>query len=163
MIKQILQYPNPVLNQVSKQLLDTDFNDSLRRLFDDMRDTLIDSKGVGLSAIQIGVPLRACVIRDGQDSFLEICNPVVLEKSGDIYQREGCLSCRELFVSIHAPEDTIVEFVTPELEYKKIFLEGLLARCIQHELAHMAGSLIVDSIPKYKKSDVLKKWKRGTK
>jgi peptide deformylase len=160
-LKPILQYPDPILTQVSKDV--TEFGSELNILFEEMKETLINAKGVGLSAVQIGVLLKACVIKDGRDGFLEMCNPVIVEQFGDDYSREGCLSATGLFVPKHAPEDVTVEFLTPEKEFKKYSLDGVLARCLSHELSHMTGHLIVDAIPQYKRQDVLKKWKRGMK
>src|SRR5271167_3086030 len=135
MIKPILQYPDPILNQMSLDVVD--FDENLGKLFQDMKDTLSACpNGIGLSAVQIGVLLKACVIKDGHNGFLEICNPVILEDFGDEYKNEGCLSCVGLEVPIHAPEDVTVEFFTPEKEYRKFSLYGVYARCIRHEMSH---------------------------
>lgn len=163
MIKPIVHWPDPRLSQKSEEI--TVFDDNIKALFLDMKETLIHEKGVGLSAIQIGVPLRACTIVWLSDfshkpEFLEMCNPVILDKNGTEYSKEGCLSVKDLFIPIHAPEDITVAFKDPTGVDRRYSLDGLLARCIVHEERHMDGGLILDCVDKYKRNEVIKKYKK---
>ena len=164
-IMQIIETPDPRLRKISTPVEAVD--DDLRRLMDDMLETMYDAPGIGLAAIQVGVDKRVLVI-DLQDEDEEtgerikkpLCfvNPEIVEESEEysVYS-EGCLSVPEMYADVDRPARVRVKW----LDYNGVahdeWLDGLLATCLQHEMDHLNGVLFIDHLSKLKRDMLLKK------
>tara|TARA_B100001175_G_scaffold317605_1_gene335238 strand:+ start:1989 stop:2504 length:516 start_codon:yes stop_codon:yes gene_type:complete len=158
-LKIILTEPNKILRQVSKPVLKVD--KKIQYLMDDMLETMYHASGIGLAAIQIGVPKRIIVmdlVREGEKKPMYFVNPMIREKNSikSIYE-EGCLSVPNQFAEIERPSKCEVEYLDYNGEKKTLKAEGLLATCIQHEMDHLEGILFIDYLSKLKKSMIIKK------
>ena len=159
-VKPILTEPNKLLRQVSKPVEKVTKDE--QKLMDDMLDTMYAANGIGLAAIQIGVPKRIIVMDIGRDPDKKepryFVNPVIKnkEQSKSTYE-EGCLSVPNQFAEIDRPSKCEVEYLDYNGEKKILKAEGLLATCIQHEMDHLEGILFIDYLSKLKKSMILKK------
>jgi peptide deformylase len=159
-VKSILTEPNPLLRQVSKSVKEVRSEE--RQLMDDMLETMYAANGIGLAAIQIGIPKRIIVMDLSKDENkkkpLYFVNPVI--KNKDILKstyEEGCLSVPNQFAEIERPKKCEVEYLDYNGEKKLLNAEGLLATCIQHEMDHLEGILFIDYLSKLKKSMIIKK------
>ncbi|WP_075522700.1 peptide deformylase [Candidatus Pelagibacter communis] len=159
-IKSILTEPNKVLRQISKPVEKVTKDD--QKLMDDMLDTMYAANGIGLAAIQIGVPKRIIVIDISKDPEKKnprfFVNPVIKNKASEnATYEEGCLSVPNQFAEIDRPSQCDVEYL--DYHGKKQFLhaDGLLATCIQHEMDHLEGVLFIDYLSKLKRSMIIKK------
>ena len=159
-VKTILTEPNKLLRQVSEPVKKV--GDEERKLMDDMLDTMYAAPGIGLAAIQIGVPKRIIVMDISKDEKkkkpMYFVNPVIKNKDSltSTYE-EGCLSVPNQFAEINRPKKCDVEFLDYNGEKKILNSEGLLATCIQHEMDHLEGILFIDYLSKLKKSMIIKK------
>ena len=159
-IKTILTEPNQLLRQISKPV--ERVGDEERRLMDDMLDTMYEANGIGLAAIQIGVPKRIIVMDISKDKNkkepMYFVNPVIKtkDKNNSTYE-EGCLSVPNQFAEIDRPKKCEVEYLDYNGNKKILRAEGLLATCIQHEMDHLEGILFIDYLSKLKKSMIIKK------
>ena len=159
-VKSILTEPNPLLRQISKSVKEVRSEE--RQLMDDMLETMYAANGIGLAAIQIGIPKRIIVMDLSKDENkkkpLYFVNPVI--KNKDILKstyEEGCLSVPNQFAEIERPKKCEVEYLDYNGEKKLLNAEGLLATCIQHEMDHLEGILFIDYLSKLKKSMIIKK------
>ena len=148
-VKKILTEPNKILRQVSKSV--DKVGDEERTLMDDMLDTMYDAPGIGLAAIQIGVPKRIIVIdisRDeGKKTPMYFVNPVIKKKNEDKSKyEEGCLSVPDQFAEIERPNTCEVEYLDYDGKKKLLKANSLLATCIQHEMDHLEGRVIFDHL-----------------
>ena len=165
-IRKILTEPNPVLRQISKPLDQVEIEQ--QKLMDDMLETMYHSKGIGLAAIQIGVPLRVIVMDISKDENnkkpMFFVNPVIKNKNSNFSTyEEGCLSVPNQFAEINRPSVCEVEYLDYYGIKKKLKAEGLLATCIQHEMDHLEGILFIDYLSKLKKSMIIKKLSKQKK
>ena len=165
-IRKILTEPDPFLRQKSKIV--EEVNDEIRSLMDDMVDTMYDAPGIGLAAIQIGIPKRVIVIDlskdDQKKNPLYFVNPEIIIKSkNDASYEEGCLSVPNQFAEISRPDTCKVKFLDYEGNKKTLEAEGLLATCIQHEIDHLEGILFIDYLSKLKKNMIIKKLSKQKK
>ena len=165
-IKPLIILPDPLLRQVSTPVETVD--DEVRRLADDMLDTMYDAPGIGLAAIQIGVPRRLLVLdvskeEDGKEPLVFI-NPEVVRFSDDrsVYE-EGCLSIPDYYGEVERPQAVKVKYRDLDWKEHEIEADGLLATCIQHEIDHLNGVLFIDHISKLKRDMVMKKFKKAAK
>tara|TARA_Y100001970_G_scaffold291671_1_gene429757 strand:+ start:2772 stop:3296 length:525 start_codon:yes stop_codon:yes gene_type:complete len=159
-IKKILTEPNKILRQVSKEVQSVGKDEQI--LMDDMLDTMYAAKGIGLAAIQIGVPKRIIVMDISKDENkkepLYFVNPVIKNKNDNFSTyEEGCLSVPGQFAEIDRPSFCEVEYMDYKGEKKILKAEGLLATCIQHEMDHLQGILFIDYLSKLKKTMIIKK------
>ena len=159
-IKTILTEPNQLLRQVSRPV--EKVSQEIQNLMDDMLDTMYSANGIGLAAIQIGVPKRIIVIDIGKDKEKKepqyFVNPVIKNKNSILSTyEEGCLSVPNQFAEIDRPSKCEVEYLDYNGEKKLLKAEGLLATCIQHEMDHLEGILFIDYLSKLKKSMIIKK------
>ena len=159
-LKNILTEPNRLLRQKSKPVEKVGKEE--QKLMDDMLDTMYSANGIGLAAIQIGVPKRIIVMDIGKDKSQKeprfFVNPVI--KNKDVLKstyEEGCLSVPNQFAEIDRPKKCEVEYLDYDGEKKLLKAEGLLATCIQHEMDHLEGILFIDYLSKLKKSMIIKK------
>ena len=181
-IREILEVPDPRLKTVSEPV--TEFGDELNELVSDMFDTMYDASGIGLAAIQVGVPKRVLVIDlqpEDEDAEPEPCNhdghehvhyptkkeprvfinPEILDPAEDLasYQ-EGCLSVPDIFADVDRPATCRVRYQDLEGETHEEDMEGLMATCIQHEMDHLEGILFIDHLSRLKRNMALKKLKK---
>tara|TARA_B100001063_G_C16606034_1_gene473285 strand:+ start:332 stop:850 length:519 start_codon:yes stop_codon:yes gene_type:complete len=159
-IKTILTEPNQILRQVSKPVEEVGKEE--QQLMDDMLETMYSANGIGLAAIQIGIPKRIIVMDISKDENKKaprfFVNPIIKNKDSlkSTYE-EGCLSVPNQFAEIDRPKNCEVEYLDYNGEKKLLKAEGLLATCIQHEMDHLEGILFIDYLSKLKKSMIIKK------
>jgi peptide deformylase len=162
-IRPVITAPDPRLRQVSKPVEKVD--DELRALMDDMLETMYDAPGIGLAAIQVGVPLRVIVMDlAGEDAEPEpryFINPEILDPSEEtsVYE-EGCLSVPEYYDEVERPARCRVKYLDYNGKEQVLDAEGLLATCIQHEIDHLEGVLFIDHLSRLKRERILKKLKK---
>ena len=159
-VKKILTEPNKILRQVSKSV--DKVGDEERVLMDDMLETMYDAPGIGLAAIQIGVPKRIIVMDISRDEDKKepryFVNPVIKNKNEEKAKyEEGCLSVPNQFAEIERPNACEVEYLDYDGKKQLLKADGLLATCIQHEMDHLEGILFIDYLSKLKKSMIIKK------
>ena len=159
-VKKILTEPNKLLRQVSKSVEKVGKDE--RALMDDMLDTMYDAPGIGLAAIQIGVPKRIIVMDISRDEKKKepmfFVNPVIKNKNEETSKyEEGCLSVPDQFAEIERPNACEVEYLNYNGKKRILKADGLLATCIQHEMDHLEGILFIDYLSKLKKSMIIKK------
>ena len=159
-VKTIITEPNKILRQVSLSVEKVGKEE--QKLMDDMLETMYAANGIGLAAIQIGIPKRIIVMDiskdDNKKEPLYFVNPII--KNKDILKstyEEGCLSVPNQFAEIDRPKNCEVEYLDYNGEKKLLKAEGLLATCIQHEMDHLEGILFIDYLSKLKKSIIIKK------
>ena len=159
-VKTILTEPNKILRQVSSPVEKVGKNE--QQLMDDMLETMYAANGIGLAAIQIGIPKRVIVIdiskEDNKKNPLHLINPEITftSKNTSIYE-EGCLSIPGHFAEIERPSECHLNYIDYEGKQKKLIANGLLATCIQHEVDHLNGVLFIDYLSKIKKDMIIKK------
>ena len=159
-VKTILTEPNKLLRQISKPV--NKVGKEEQQLMDDMLETMYSANGIGLAAIQIGIPKRIIVMDISKDDKIKepryFVNPIIKNKdtSKSTYE-EGCLSVPNQFAEIDRPKKCNVEYLDYNGEKKILKAEGLLATCIQHEMDHLEGILFIDYLSKLKKSMIIKK------
>jgi peptide deformylase len=159
-VKSILTEPNKLLRQVSKPV-DRVGKDE-QQLMDDMLETMYAANGIGLAAIQIGIPKRIIVMDISKDENKKepryFVNPIIQNKDKikSIYE-EGCLSVPNQFAEIERPKNCDIEYLDYYGNKQILKAEGLLATCIQHEMDHLEGILFIDYLSKLKKSMIIKK------
>ena len=166
-LRSIIILPNSQLRKVSEPV--TDINAEIKTLAEDMLETMYEAPGVGLAAIQIGVPKRLITIdivkseEDPPDPKV-IINPEILWQSEEktIY-KEGCLSIPEYYEEIERPAKVKVRYQDLDGQLQEIDAEGLLATCLQHEIDHLNGVLFIDHLSRLKKSMVMKKFIKSAK
>ncbi len=162
-IKPLIILPDPLLRQVSKPVERVD--DMLRKLAGDMLETMYDAPGIGLAAIQIGLPMRLLVIdlakEDDEPAPHVFVNPEILESSDErsVYE-EGCLSIPEYYAEVERPAFVRVKYVDRDGKQQEMQAEGLMATCLQHEIDHLDGVLFIDHISKLKRDIVMRKFRK---
>tara|TARA_B100000686_G_scaffold230043_1_gene237428 strand:- start:127 stop:651 length:525 start_codon:yes stop_codon:yes gene_type:complete len=165
-LRKILTEPNKTLRQKSLKVEKVD--DDLRKLMDDMLETMYAAPGIGLAAIQVGVPKRVIVLdiapKDSPKNPMFFVNPEIIKKSetNSTYE-EGCLSVPGQFAEIDRPDKCNLKYLDYFGQSKEILAEGMLATCIQHEMDHLEGILFIDYLSKLKKSMIIKKLSKHKK
>ena len=159
-VKKILTEPDPLLRQVSTPV--ENVGEEERKLMDDMLETMYAAPGIGLAAIQIGIPKRIIVMdiskEDGKKEPRYFVNPVIKNKDPlKFTYEEGCLSVPNQFAEIDRPSKCEVEYLDYYGKKKLLKADGLLATCIQHEMDHLEGILFFDYLSKLKRSMIVKK------
>ena len=159
-IRTILTEPNKILRQISQPVESVGKEEQL--LMDDMLETMYAANGIGLAAIQVGIPKRIIVMDISKDENkkepMYFVNPVIKNKNPvkSTYE-EGCLSVPNQFAEIDRPSKCDIEFLDYNGNKQTISADGLFATCIQHEMDHLEGILFIDHLSKLKKSMILKK------
>ncbi|MEO1730810.1 MAG: peptide deformylase [Pseudomonadota bacterium] len=180
-IREIIEVPDPRLKTVSSPVEPDEFNDDLKTLVEDMFETMYDAPGIGLAAIQVGVPKRLLVIdlqetdedaepiedEDGNERQPVInnprvfVNPVIVNPADELKTyNEGCLSVPEIFADIDRPATCTVRYQDVDGTHHEEDLEGLMATCIQHEMDHLEGIVFIDHLSRLKRGMALKKLKK---
>ena len=165
-LRQILIEPNKILREKSQHVERVDSD--LQKLMDDMLETMYAAPGIGLAAIQVGVPKRIIVLdidqKEGQKNPMCFVNPEIIEKSkNNLTYEEGCLSVPGQFAEIDRPDECHVKYLDYYGQQKEIKAKGMLATCIQHEIDHLEGILFIDYLSKLKKSMIIKKLSKQKK
>ncbi len=159
-VKKILTEPNKILRQVSEPVKSVGKEE--QKLMDDMLETMYQANGIGLAAIQVGVPKRIIVMdiskKENEKQPMYFVNPVIKSKNLELSTyEEGCLSVPNQFAEIDRPSVCEVEYIDYNGEKKILKAKGLLATCIQHEMDHLQGILFIDYLSKLKKTMIIKK------
>ncbi len=156
-ILNILHFPDPRLRTKAKPV--EKFDDTLRKLIDDMLETMYDAPGVGLAATQVDVHKRLLVadVSEDQDAPHIFVNPRIIEKDGVSTHDEGCLSFPGVYEPVERAANIIVDAQDGFGEAFQLEAEGLMAVCIQHEIDHLNGKLFVDYISELKRGRIRKK------
>ena len=159
-IRTIITEPNKLLRQISKPV--NSVGKEEQKLMDDMLETMYAANGIGLAAIQIGIPKRIIVIDLNRDEIqkkpMYFVNPLIKNKDPqNATYEEGCLSVPNQFAEVDRPSKCEVEYLDYNGEKKLLKADGLLATCIQHEIDHLEGILFIDYLSKLKKTIIVKK------
>jgi peptide deformylase len=165
-IKPLIILPDPLLRQQSKPIEQVDAE--ITRLADDMLDTMYDAPGIGLAAIQIGVPRRMLVVdisREDEDrNPVVFINPEILKVSDDVSAyEEGCLSIPDYYAEVERPASLTVGYIDRNGKKQTVEADGLLATCLQHEMDHLNGVLFIDHISRLKRDMVIKKFTKAAR
>ena len=165
-LRQILTEPNKILREKSLKVNQVD--EDLQKLMDDMLETMYAAPGIGLAAIQVGMPKRVIVLditpKDKPKNPMCFVNPEIITKSenSSTYE-EGCLSVPGQFAEINRPDKCHIKYLDYYGQPKEIKADGMLATCIQHEIDHLEGILFIDYLSKLKKTMIIKKLSKQKK
>jgi peptide deformylase len=165
-LRNIIKLPDPRLRLVSAPVKTVD--DGVRRLVEDMFETMYDAPGIGLAAIQIGAPQRVITVDLAKDDQPKeprvLINPEVVSRSDEkVTHEEGCLSIPEYYEEVERPARVTIRYMDLDGNTQEIDAEGLLATCLQHEIDHLNGVLFIDYLSKLKRSMVIKKFTKAAK
>ncbi|WP_104628496.1 peptide deformylase [Helicobacter bizzozeronii] len=168
MVLEILHYPDKRLRTISQEVVS--FDTDLHTLLDAMLESMLESKGIGLAAIQVGVPKRILIInlpREDEQQYpqdcLEIINPVITHKEGTILWKEGCLSVPDFYEEIERSAKITLSYQDRTGTPKMLQAEGLLSVAVQHEMDHLNGILFVDKLSMLKRKKFEKEFKKTLK
>ncbi len=159
-IKDIITVPDETLKKISEPVEKVGVNE--QKLINDLFETMYNSKGIGLAAVQVGILKRIIVIdvsaNDEKKKPLSFINPKIkrISDKTSIYE-EGCLSIPDTFIEIERPKICEIEYIDIKGQIKNLKCDGLLATCIQHEINHLDGKLIIDYLSKLKRDFIIKK------
>lgn len=162
----IITLPDPLLRKPSAPIERVD--DELRRLADDMLATMYAAPGVGLAAVQVGIPRRLIVLDTAKDDAdpapLVMINPEIVTLGTEMrLHEEGCLSIPDVRVDIERPSTLKVRFLDRDGKPRELAADGLLATAIQHEIDHLNGKLIIDFLSRLKRDIIVRKFKKQAK
>jgi peptide deformylase len=165
-VRPILTAPDPRLKAVSKDVETVD--NAIRTLIDDMADSMYAAEGIGLAAVQVGVPLRVIVIdldqKDGRKNPVSYINPKILWASEELVTfEEGCLSVPEIWDDVERPAKIKAEYLDRDGKKQLLEADGLLATCLQHEMDHLNGVLFIDHLSRLKRGMAIKKLTKAKK
>lgn len=167
-VLEVLKFPHPVLSKRCKEVGPVD--EEVRKLIQDMIDTMYDSNGIGLAACQVGVSQRIIVVdvspMDSEHSLFALLNPEVVDEEGEVESEEGCLSVPDCLEKMIRSKKIRVKGLSPEGQVVEVSGEGILAIALQHEIDHLNGVLILDRISRLKREiyrDKVKKEKKKEK
>ena len=165
-LRKILTEPNEILRK--KSLLVDQVDGDIQKLMDDMLETMYFAPGIGLAAIQVGVPKRVIVLdiarKDEPKNPMYFINPEIITKSKDsLAYEEGCLSVPGQFAEITRSSNCYIKYLDYYGQPQELKTEGLLATCIQHEIDHLEGILFIDYLSKLKKTMIVKKLSKEKK
>ncbi len=165
-VRDIVILPDPILRQVSKPVAKV--GAAARKLWDEMLETMYDAPGIGLAAVQVGVPERLLVIdlaKEGEERKpLFVANPEIVWASEELSDyEEGCLSIPEFYEMVTRPSEVNMRYLDRQGEGQEIHASGLLATCLQHEIDHLNGILFIDHISRLKRERVIKKFTKALK
>ena len=159
----ILTAPDPRLKTISEPVVEV--NDEIRKLVDDMFETMYEAPGIGLAAIQVGVQKRLLVVdvigkndEENDPDPIALINPEITWVSDDdsVYE-EGCLSVPAHYADVVRPAEITVKYLDRDGKEQELHADGLLATCIQHEIDHLDGILFVDHLSALKRNMILRK------
>ena len=159
-IKDIIMVPDETLKKISDSVEKVGINE--KKLINDLFETMYNSQGIGLAAVQVGILKRILVVdvsnKDEKKRPLSLINPIIKKISNEtsVYE-EGCLSIPDTFIEIERPKICEVEYIDINGKKKHLKCDGLLSTCIQHEVDHLDGKLIIDQLSKLKRDFIIKK------
>tara|TARA_A100000164_G_scaffold61522_1_gene50081 strand:- start:360 stop:884 length:525 start_codon:yes stop_codon:yes gene_type:complete len=159
-IKDIIMVPDETLKKISDPVEKVGINE--KKLINDLFETMYNSQGIGLAAVQIGILKRILVVdvsnKDEKRRPLSLINPIIKKISNEtsVYE-EGCLSIPDTFIEIERPKICEVEYIDINGKKKDLKCDGLLSTCLQHEIDHLDGKLIIDQLSKLKRDFIIKK------
>ena len=159
-IKDIITVPDETLKKISDPITRVGVNE--KRFIKDLFDTMYNFNGIGLAAVQVGVLKRILVIdvsaKDEKKKPMAFINPIIKKTSNDtaIYE-EGCLSIPDTYIEIERPKVCEIEYIDLNGKKKNLKCDGLLSTCLQHEINHLDGKLIIDQLSKLKRDLIIKK------
>ncbi len=163
---EIIKVPDPLLRTVSAPVERVD--DEIRKLLDDMLETMYAAPGLGLAGVQVAVPKRVMVMDIAKDDEpknpISLINPEILERSEEMrVHEEGCLSLPEVFAEIERPAACRVSYVDRDGNAREMLFEDLLSTVVQHEIDHLNGVLFIDHLSKLKRDMIIKKYLKAQK
>ena len=159
-IKEIIMVPDETLKKISDPVEKVGINE--KKLINNLFETMYNSQGIGLAAVQIGILKRILVVdvsnKDEKRRPLSLINPIIKKISNEtsVYE-EGCLSIPDTFIEIERPKICEVEYIDINGKKKDLKCDGLLSTCLQHEIDHLDGKLIIDQLSKLKRDFIIKK------
>ena len=159
-IREIITVPDETLKKISEPVEKIGVNE--KKLINDLFETMYNSNGIGLAAVQVGILKRILVVdissKDEKKKPICFINPIIKKVSDEksVYE-EGCLSIPDTFIEIERPKICVVEYVDIDGKIKTEKFDGLLSTCVQHEINHLDGKLIIDHLSKLKKDMIIKK------
>ena len=164
----IVEYPDKTLRQISQEV--KEFESELHKLLDEMYPIMINTNGIGLAAIQVGHDKRVLILNipdeDGEqpkENLMEIINPCITEKSGEIFYQEGCLSVPQFYEDIKRFENVSLNYQDRDGNTKSLEASGLLSVAIQHEIDHLEGILFIDKLSYSRRKKFEKEYKKMQK
>jgi peptide deformylase len=162
----IITLPDPMLRKPSAPVERID--DELLKLADDMLETMYKAPGVGLAAVQVGVPRRLVVLDTAKGEEppnpLVLINPEIVSRGKELHEHEeGCLSIPDVRIDIERPSSVTVRYLDREGKKQEMVAEGLLATAVQHEIDHLNGKLIIDFLSRLKRDIILRRFKQLAK
>jgi peptide deformylase len=162
----IITLPDPLLRRPSAPIERVD--DGVRKLAADMLETMYAAPGVGLAAVQVGVPRRLIVLDTAKDEEpprpLVLINPEIVKLGSEMRQHEeGCLSIPDVRIEIERPGSVTVRYVDLDGKPQELAAEGLLATAVQHEIDHLNGKLIIDFLSRLKRDMIVRRFKKHAK
>jgi peptide deformylase len=164
MIRQIRTYPDDILRKPAKEVLDV--TDEVRRVCEDMIETMAAAHGIGLAANQVGLALRIVTVETGaekESAPVAIINPVIVSLEGEETQEEGCLSIPGFYETVKRAKKALVKGIRMDGKEFRIECSGLIARAFQHELDHLEGVLFIDHLSPIKKKLFKKEYTKEKK
>ncbi len=165
-VRDIITLPDPILRRRSEPIERVD--DELRRLIDDMLETMYDAPGVGLAAVQVGIPRRLIVLdvadKEEPPAPLAMINPEIVRLGDEMrLHEEGCLSIPDVRVDIERPGSVTVRYTDRDGKVRELAAEGLLATAIQHEVDHLDGKLIIDFLSRLKRDLIVRRFRKQSR
>jgi peptide deformylase len=166
-VREIIKLPDRLLKKVSKPV--TTVTPEIRALLDDMLETMYAAPGIGLAAVQIGIPQRLVVVdivrdEDKPKNPMAFINPEIVWASEELREHEeGCLSIPDVFDVVKRPAEVKVRYLDREGRAQEMHCEGLLATCIQHEIDHLNGVLFIDRLSRLKRERVVRKFSKAAR
>ena len=159
-LRPIITVPNEILRKISEPVQKIGINE--KKLIKDLFETMYNAKGIGLASIQIGIPKQIVVLDVSKDNEKKkpycLINPKIKRFSNETSTyEEGCLSIPDTFIEIERPKEIYLEYIDENGKKKEIKCNGLLSTCVQHEVQHCEGNLIIDFLSKLKKDFIIKK------
>ncbi len=165
-VKPIITLPDPMLRKASAPIERVD--EEIRKLADDMLETMYKAPGVGLAAVQVGVPIRLIVLDTAKDEEgprpLVLINPEIVTLGSELrLHEEGCLSIPDVRIDIERPASLTLRYIDRNGKPQEMAADGLLATAVQHEIDHLNGKLIIDFLTRLKRDIIIRKFKKQAK
>jgi peptide deformylase len=157
----LLYYPNVSLTTKCEPIVE--FNEELHALLDQMKQVMLEHKGVGLSANQVGVHKQVMLMQDNKNNVHELINPVIVDTQGMVSMSEGCLSAPNVYIPVARPEAVLIQYQDRTGEVKKVMAEGLEARVILHEMDHLQGEFYFNRVNRQTRKAAIAKLKKVLK
>lgn len=156
---EIKEYGEPVLRE--KALPVKEITPEILNLIKDMAETMYTASGVGLAALQVGVPKRIILVDGEEDGLIVLINPVIIKSEGEVVAEEGCLSVPDIYSQVKRSSKVTIKALNENGDPIEITEEGLIARALQHEIDHLDGILFVDRIGRMERQILLNKLKKN--